>query len=101
MVILGSVECSLSSFVLASGGREKDQKNGQGAKRRRRSTKYQCPPAAGFEEITTAYRWRNLRRTEERVRSIQKSLRKLVKSEEGAKSTKSVEKTPSTDRTLE
>ncbi|KAJ7000003.1 hypothetical protein NC653_010688 [Populus alba x Populus x berolinensis] len=49
----------------------------------------------------TAYRWRNLRRAEERVRSIQKSLRKLVKSEEGANSTKSVEKTPSTDRTLE
>lgn len=52
--------------------------------------------------LQTAYRWRNLRRAEERVRSIQKSLRKLVKSEEeGANSTKSVEKTPSTDRTLE
>lgn len=50
--------------------------------------------------LQTAYRWRNLRRTEDRVRSIQKSLRKLVKSEEGANSTKSVEKTPSTDKTL-
>lgn len=59
-----------------------------------------CIVVYGGFALQTAYRWRNLRRTEDRVRSIQKSLRKLVKSEEGANSTKSVEKTPSTDKTL-
>ncbi|KAK7338930.1 hypothetical protein VNO77_19564 [Canavalia gladiata] len=42
--------------------------------------------------LWTAYRWRKLRKTEDRVRTLQERLRKLVEEEESAKSTKVVEK---------
>ena len=45
--------------------------------------------------LWTTYRWRKLRKTEDRVRVLQERLRKLVETEEGASSTKSVEKAPS------
>ncbi|CAK7354756.1 unnamed protein product [Dovyalis caffra] len=45
--------------------------------------------------LWTTYRWRKLRKTEDRVRALQERLRKLVETEEGASSTKSVEKAPS------
>ncbi|KAK4567069.1 hypothetical protein RGQ29_003060 [Quercus rubra] len=41
-----------------------------------------------------AYRWRKLRRTEDRVRVLQERLRKLVETEESASTAKSVEKAP-------
>ncbi|KAG2669319.1 hypothetical protein I3760_14G028700 [Carya illinoinensis] len=40
------------------------------------------------------YRWRKLRRTEDRVRVLQERLRKLVETEESTKSAASVEKAP-------
>ncbi|KAG6767393.1 PREDICTED: uncharacterized protein LOC105124544 [Populus euphratica] len=48
----------------------------------------------GFS-LWATYRWRKLRKTEDRVRVLQERLRKLVETEEGASSTKSVEKAPS------
>ncbi|XP_020204498.1 uncharacterized protein LOC109789868 [Cajanus cajan] len=42
--------------------------------------------------LWTAYRWRKLRKTEDRVRSLQERLRKLVEAEESSSSTKVVEK---------
>jgi len=45
--------------------------------------------------LWATYRWRKLRKTEDRVRVLQERLRKLVETEEGASSTKSVEKAPS------
>ncbi|XP_010546324.1 PREDICTED: uncharacterized protein LOC104818424 [Tarenaya hassleriana] len=48
-----------------------------------------------------AYRWRKLRKTEDRVRVLQERLRKLVEEEEAAsKSAQSVEKSSSSDKTL-
>lgn len=40
------------------------------------------------------YRWRKLRKTEDRVRVLQERLRKLVETEESASSAASVEKVP-------
>ncbi|KAF7845548.1 uncharacterized protein G2W53_002453 [Senna tora] len=42
--------------------------------------------------LWTAYRWRKLRKTEDRVRALQAKLRQLVEAEESATSTKVVEK---------
>ncbi|TKY66109.1 hypothetical protein E2542_SST08975 [Spatholobus suberectus] len=42
--------------------------------------------------LWTAYRWRKLRKTEDRVRTLQERLRKLVEAEESTSSTKVVEK---------
>ncbi|KAK7338928.1 hypothetical protein VNO77_19562 [Canavalia gladiata] len=42
--------------------------------------------------LWTAYRWTKLRKTEDRVRTLQERLRKLVEEEESANSTKVVEK---------
>ncbi|KAJ1438982.1 hypothetical protein SESBI_02757 [Sesbania bispinosa] len=42
--------------------------------------------------LWTAYRWRKLRKTEDRVRTLQERLRKLVEAEESANSAKVVEK---------
>ncbi|XP_027352996.1 uncharacterized protein LOC113863564 [Abrus precatorius] len=42
--------------------------------------------------LWTAYRWRKLRKTEDRVRTLQERLRKIVEAEESASSTKVVEK---------
>lgn len=42
--------------------------------------------------LWTAYRWRKLRKTEARVRTLQERLRKLVEAEESANSAKAVEK---------
>ncbi|KAK7255947.1 hypothetical protein RIF29_29376 [Crotalaria pallida] len=42
--------------------------------------------------LWTGYRWRKLRKTETRVRTLQERLRKLVEAEEAATSTKAVEK---------
>ncbi|KAK7318683.1 hypothetical protein RJT34_03388 [Clitoria ternatea] len=43
--------------------------------------------------LWTAYRWRKLRRTEDRVQTLQERLRKLVEAEESAgKTTKVIEK---------
>ncbi|RYR53997.1 hypothetical protein Ahy_A06g029255 [Arachis hypogaea] len=42
--------------------------------------------------LWAAYRWRKLRKTEDRVRNLQEKLRKLVEAEESATSTKVVEK---------
>ncbi|KAL9393460.1 hypothetical protein Peur_012745 [Populus x canadensis] len=50
------------------------------------------PPAAG---LWATYRWRKLRKTEDRVRALQERLRKLVETQEGASSARSVEKAPS------
>ncbi|KAJ6775133.1 CALCIUM/CALMODULIN-REGULATED RECEPTOR-LIKE KINASE 2 [Salix purpurea] len=53
-----------------------------------------APAAAGFggKAYGTAYRWRKLRKTEDRVRALQERLRKLVETQEGSSSAKSVEK---------
>lgn len=49
--------------------------------------------------LWTAYRWRKLRKTEDRVRALQERLRKLVE-EESANPTTPVQKTPpSADKT--
>lgn len=40
------------------------------------------------------YRWRKLRRTEDRVRVLQERLRKLIETEESANSAASVDKAP-------
>lgn len=42
--------------------------------------------------LWTTYRWRKLRRTEDRVRVLQERLRKLVKAEESASPVSSVQK---------
>ncbi|XP_030543795.1 uncharacterized protein LOC115750520 [Rhodamnia argentea] len=42
--------------------------------------------------LWTTYRWRVLRRTEDRVRVLQERLRKLVKAQESASSVSSVQK---------
>lgn len=42
--------------------------------------------------LWTTYRWRKLRRTEDRVRVLQERLRKLVEAEESASSVSSVQK---------
>ncbi|XP_057435725.1 uncharacterized protein LOC130728313 [Lotus japonicus] len=42
--------------------------------------------------LWTTYRWRKLRKTETRVRTLQERLRKLVEAEESANSAKVVEK---------
>ena len=47
--------------------------------------------------LWTAYRWRKLRKTEDRVRALQERLRKLVESEES--SATSVQKNPPSDKT--
>lgn len=44
--------------------------------------------------LWTTYRWRKLRRTEDRVRGLQERLRKLVEAEESTSSATSVEKVP-------
>ncbi|XVF30086.1 hypothetical protein REPUB_Repub16aG0026800 [Reevesia pubescens] len=50
--------------------------------------------------LWTAYRWRKLRKTEDRVRALQERLRKIVENEESANSATSVRKAPtSTDKT--
>ncbi|EOY17310.1 hypothetical protein QUC31_001416 [Theobroma cacao] len=50
--------------------------------------------------LWTAYRWRKLRKTEDRVRVLQERLRKLIENEEAANSAKSVSKAPtSVDKT--
>lgn len=50
--------------------------------------------------LWTTYRWRKLRKTEDRVRVLQERLQKLVKNEKSASSTASVEKVPqSTEKT--
>ena len=50
--------------------------------------------------LWTVYRWRKLRKTEDRVRALQERLRKLVENEESANSAKSVRKAPtSADKT--
>uniref|UniRef100_A0A6N2LAA7 Transmembrane protein n=1 Tax=Salix viminalis TaxID=40686 RepID=A0A6N2LAA7_SALVM len=51
--------------------------------------------------LWATYRWRKLRKTEDRVRALQERLRKLVETQEGSSSAKSVEKAPpsSTDKT--
>lgn len=50
--------------------------------------------------LWSTYRWRKLRKTEDRVRALQERLRKLVETQEGANSAKSVERAPpSTDKT--
>ncbi|KAF5751778.1 hypothetical protein HS088_TW02G00796 [Tripterygium wilfordii] len=52
----------------------------------------------GFS-LWLAYRWRKLRKTEDRVKILQERLRKLKESEETASSTTAVEKAPpSTDK---
>ncbi|KAL3500186.1 hypothetical protein ACH5RR_039352 [Cinchona calisaya] len=45
-----------------------------------------------------AYRWRKLRKTEDRVRVLQERLRKLVEAEESASSTVAKKTSPSTDK---
>jgi hypothetical protein len=45
--------------------------------------------------LWATYRWRKLRKTEDRVRALQERLRKLVETQEGASSARSVEKAPS------
>ncbi|KAG5241884.1 hypothetical protein OIU78_028299 [Salix suchowensis] len=45
--------------------------------------------------LWATYRWRKLRKTEDRVRVLQERLRKLVETEEGARSTKSDRCAPS------
>ncbi|XP_047167911.1 uncharacterized protein LOC124836758 isoform X2 [Vigna umbellata] len=42
--------------------------------------------------LWTAYRWRKLRKTEDRVRTLHEKLRKLVEAEESSSSTKVIEK---------
>ncbi|XP_004498984.1 uncharacterized protein [Cicer arietinum] len=42
--------------------------------------------------LWTTYRWRKLRKTENRVRSLQEKLRKLIEAEESGNSAKVVEK---------
>ncbi|XWS21928.1 hypothetical protein CRYUN_Cryun30bG0098800 [Craigia yunnanensis] len=50
--------------------------------------------------LWTVYRWRKLRKTEDRVRALQERLRKLVENEESSHSAKSVKKAPtSADKT--
>ena len=50
--------------------------------------------------LWTAYRWRKLRKTEDRVRALQERLRKLVENEESANSATSIRKAPtSADKT--
>ncbi|XP_022719798.1 uncharacterized protein LOC111277665 [Durio zibethinus] len=50
--------------------------------------------------LWTMYRWRKLRKTEDRVRALQERLRKLVENEESGKSATSVRKAPtSADKT--
>ncbi|XVF63332.1 hypothetical protein PTKIN_Ptkin09bG0079500 [Pterospermum kingtungense] len=50
--------------------------------------------------LWTIYRWRKLRKTEDRVRALQERLRKLVENEESANSSTSVRKDPpSADKT--
>ncbi|XP_024928894.3 uncharacterized protein LOC107416463 [Ziziphus jujuba] len=44
--------------------------------------------------LWTTYRWRKLRKTEDRVRGLQERLRKLVQAEESTGSAASVEKVP-------
>ncbi|KAK9291732.1 hypothetical protein L1049_019681 [Liquidambar formosana] len=44
--------------------------------------------------LWTAYRWRKLRKTEDRVRVLQERLRKIVETEESASSAASVAKSP-------
>ncbi|KAK4840090.1 hypothetical protein QYF36_027333 [Acer negundo] len=52
--------------------------------------------------LWTTYRWRKLRKTEDRVRGLQQRLRKLVESEQSASSTGSVQKVPpSGEKTLQ
>ncbi|TXG69466.1 hypothetical protein EZV62_004401 [Acer yangbiense] len=52
--------------------------------------------------LWTTYRWRKLRKTEDRVRGLQERLRKLVESEQSASSTGSVQKVPpSGEKTLQ
>lgn len=51
--------------------------------------------------LWTAYRWRKLRKTEDRVRALQERLRKLVESEESAASSSassSIQKAPSAEK---
>ncbi|KAB2031417.1 hypothetical protein ERO13_D05G287900v2 [Gossypium hirsutum] len=47
--------------------------------------------------LWTIYRWRKLRKTEDRVRALQERLRKLVENEEAANSGTSVKKAPTSD----
>lgn len=44
--------------------------------------------------LWTTYRWRKLRRTEDRVRVLQERLRKIVEAEESVSSTSSLQKDP-------
>ncbi|GLU06725.1 hypothetical protein SLE2022_237260 [Rubroshorea leprosula] len=48
--------------------------------------------------LWTAYRWRKLRKTEDRVRALQERLRKLVE-EESANPTTPVQKAPPSEKT--
>ncbi|KAL5736924.1 hypothetical protein ACOSP7_031378 [Xanthoceras sorbifolium] len=52
--------------------------------------------------LWTTYRWRKLRKTEDRVRGLQERLRKLVDSEQSASATGSAQKDPpSGEKTLQ
>ncbi|OMO89336.1 hypothetical protein CCACVL1_07905 [Corchorus capsularis] len=51
----------------------------------------------GTLALWTAYRWRKLRKTEDKVRALQERLRKLVENEESANSATSVRKAPTSD----